>query len=140
MYRCITKLHLPAAAHMHDVPARRNLHASSFFTPDMVDHSFEDNVTDISRIIHEKQITTQSCLLNTERLLVFNVDCVHVDVRYALVVGPGVCLRLPSGNSVDTQYSVFNLNSSDSGLHHTISLMYVGARHIEFGITSYIVT
>ena len=33
-----------------------------------------------------------------------------------------------------------NLNSSDSGLHHTISLMYVGARHIEFWITSHIVT
>jgi len=33
-----------------------------------------------------------------------------------------------------------NLNSSDSGLHHTISLMYVGARHIEFWINSHIVT
>jgi len=34
-----------------------------------------------------------------------------------------------------------NLNSSDSAwLHHTISLMYVGARHLEFGITSHIVT
>ena len=28
-----------------------------------------------------------------------------------------------------------NLNTSDSGLHHTISLMYVGARHLGFGIT-----
>ena len=25
-------------------------------------------------------------------------------------------------------------------VHHTISLMYVGARHLEFGITSHIVT
>ena len=25
-------------------------------------------------------------------------------------------------------------------LHHTISLMYVGARHLEFGITYHIVT
>jgi len=28
-----------------------------------------------------------------------------------------------------------NLNTSYSGLHHTISLMYVGARHLGFGIT-----
>jgi len=28
-----------------------------------------------------------------------------------------------------------NLNTSDSGLHHTISLMYVGARHLGFGNT-----
>ena len=28
-----------------------------------------------------------------------------------------------------------NLNSSDSGLHHTITLMYVGARHLVFRIT-----
>jgi len=28
-----------------------------------------------------------------------------------------------------------NLNTSDSGLHHTIFLMYVGARHLGFGIT-----
>jgi len=33
-----------------------------------------------------------------------------------------------------------NLNTSDSAIHHTISLMYVGARHLEFGTTSYIVT
>jgi len=33
-----------------------------------------------------------------------------------------------------------NLNTSDSGLHHTISLMYVGARHLGFGITKQIVT
>jgi len=40
-----------------------------------------------------------------------------VDVKLCLCVRPG------------------NLNSSDSGLHHTISLMYVGARHLGFGIT-----
>ncbi|KAH3798108.1 hypothetical protein DPMN_151698 [Dreissena polymorpha] len=28
-----------------------------------------------------------------------------------------------------------NLNASDSGLHHTVSLMYVGGRHIGFGTT-----
>ena len=28
-----------------------------------------------------------------------------------------------------------NLNTSDSGQHHTISLMHVGARHLGFGIT-----
>ena len=28
-----------------------------------------------------------------------------------------------------------NLNTSDSGLHHTISLMYVGVRQIGFGIS-----
>jgi len=28
-----------------------------------------------------------------------------------------------------------NLNTSDSGLHHTISLMYVEARHLGFGTT-----
>jgi len=28
-----------------------------------------------------------------------------------------------------------NLNTSDSWLHHTISLMYIGARHFGFGIT-----
>jgi len=28
-----------------------------------------------------------------------------------------------------------NLNTSDSGLYHTISLMYVGARHLGFGTT-----
>jgi len=33
-----------------------------------------------------------------------------------------------------------NLNTSDSGLHHTISLMYVGAPHLGFGITWHIVT
>jgi len=34
-----------------------------------------------------------------------------------------------------------NLNSSDSArLHRTISLMYVGARHLEFGITFHKVT
>jgi len=37
-------------------------------------------------------------------------------------------------------YTVFdtkqvNLNTSDSGLHHTISLMYVEARHLGFGTT-----
>jgi len=30
---------------------------------------------------------------------------------------------------------ICNLNTSDSGLHHTISLMYVGAHHLGFGIT-----
>ena len=30
---------------------------------------------------------------------------------------------------------VINLNASDSGLHHTVSLMYVGGRHIGFGTT-----
>ncbi|KAH3809900.1 hypothetical protein DPMN_138282, partial [Dreissena polymorpha] len=32
---------------------------------------------------------------------------------------------------------VLNLNASDSGLtlHHTVSLMYVGGRHIGFGTT-----
>ena len=33
-----------------------------------------------------------------------------------------------------------NLNTSDSAIHHTISLMYVGAHHLEFGITSHKVT
>ncbi|KAH3807831.1 hypothetical protein DPMN_136179 [Dreissena polymorpha] len=28
-----------------------------------------------------------------------------------------------------------NLNTPDSGLHHTVSLMYVGRRHIGFGTT-----
>ncbi|KAH3748663.1 hypothetical protein DPMN_183111 [Dreissena polymorpha] len=28
-----------------------------------------------------------------------------------------------------------NLNASDSGLHHTVSLMYEGGRHIGFGTT-----
>ena len=32
-------------------------------------------------------------------------------------------------------YNARNLNTSDSALHHTISLMYVGARHFGFGIT-----
>ena len=32
---------------------------------------------------------------------------------------------------------VLNLNTSDSAIHHTISLMYVGAHHLEFGITSH---
>jgi len=31
--------------------------------------------------------------------------------------------------------SIHNLNTSDSGLHHTISLIYVGARHLGFGTT-----
>ncbi|KAH3753066.1 hypothetical protein DPMN_187696 [Dreissena polymorpha] len=31
--------------------------------------------------------------------------------------------------------SYINLNASDSGLHHTVSLMYVGGRHIGFGTT-----
>jgi len=31
------------------------------------------------------------------------------------------------------------LNTLDSGLHHTISLMYVGVRHLGFGITLHIV-
>ncbi|KAH3883081.1 hypothetical protein DPMN_007029 [Dreissena polymorpha] len=31
--------------------------------------------------------------------------------------------------------SIANLNASDSGLHHTVSLMYVGGRHIGFGTT-----
>ncbi|KAH3856671.1 hypothetical protein DPMN_099263 [Dreissena polymorpha] len=30
---------------------------------------------------------------------------------------------------------LYNLNASDSGLHHTVSLMYVGGRHIGFGTT-----
>jgi len=46
-----------------------------------------------------------------------------------------------TGNTGSGSYIVINLNSSDSAwLHHTISLMYVGARHLEFGITSHIVT
>ena len=39
-----------------------------------------------------------------------------------------------------TYYTYSNLNTSDSGLHHTISLMYVGACHLGFGITQHIVT
>ncbi|KAH3772572.1 hypothetical protein DPMN_173913 [Dreissena polymorpha] len=31
--------------------------------------------------------------------------------------------------------AVSNLNASDSGLHHTVSLMYEGGRHIGFGTT-----
>jgi len=36
------------------------------------------------------------------------------------------------GNNLFNKHT---LNTSDSGLHHTISLMYVGARHLGFGTT-----
>jgi len=40
-----------------------------------------------------------------------------------------------SGFVNEETYEEPNLNTLDSGLHHTISLMYVGARHLGFGIT-----
>ena len=38
---------------------------------------------------------------------------------------------LPRYQSLVLVSSIHNLNTSDSGLHHTISLIYVGARHLE---------
>ncbi|KAH3818601.1 hypothetical protein DPMN_120323 [Dreissena polymorpha] len=35
----------------------------------------------------------------------------------------------------DVSRLAHNLNASDSGLHHTVSLMYEGGRHIGFGTT-----
>ncbi|KAH3740005.1 hypothetical protein DPMN_046700 [Dreissena polymorpha] len=37
--------------------------------------------------------------------------------------------------SPESDYDNLNLNASDSGLHHTVSLMYEGGRHIGFGTT-----
>jgi len=46
------------------------------------------------------------------------------------------CKHVLRLNGLKDKYtSLANLNTSDSGLHHTISLMYVGARHLGFGIT-----
>ena len=47
----------------------------------------------------------------------------HVFYRYLVVVELPKNCYMPGTN----------LNTSDSGLHHTISLMYVGARHLGFG-------
>ncbi|KAH3778967.1 hypothetical protein DPMN_180446 [Dreissena polymorpha] len=34
-----------------------------------------------------------------------------------------------------TRFAYINLNTSDSGLHHTVTLMYEGGRNIGFGTT-----
>ena len=49
--------------------------------------------------------------------------------------------KIPTNCIVEDRRIFLNLNSSDSArLHRTISLMYVGARHLEFGITFHKVT
>jgi len=45
----------------------------------------------------------------------------NLTVSFLLLRGPECCH--------------YNLNTSDSGLHHTISLMYEGAHHLGFGTT-----
>jgi len=58
-------------------------------------------------------------------------------MTFHMLPGP----QMPSLNLKTHYMWRSNLNSSDSArLHRTISLMYVGARHLEFGITFHKVT
>ena len=71
--------------------------------------------------------------------------CTSVLINYAFRLSvPGIPEMFPQKviqqRNTITAYVWVNLNTSDSGLHHTISLMYVGARHLGFGITKHIVT